>query len=134
VAVTGDKWRVNGGFTRHLSPVTPREWGGSFGGGELMAMGVNPGLAFGMPEGMLQLFLEQGREHEQRIKRHPGQRGGLVGGAADGRIQFGPGRGEEGFREQPVFKPLELGFLGGPEWGRGRGPHFEARFRAEIGP
>ena len=74
-------------------------------------------------------------KHQQRVERHPRERGGLVGGAADRGVQFGLlGCVEQLFGEQPVFEPLELGFLGGAKRRGRHGPHLEARFGAELEP
>src|SRR5579863_8305270 len=106
----------------------------SLGNFQFRAVGVNMRLPFRMAEGVADLFLEQCWEEQQWVERHPRERGGLVGSAPDGGIQFGLCRGQQRFGEQAVLKPLKLIFLGGAEWSRRRGPQFEARLRAEFGP
>ena len=106
----------------------------AFSGGEqLAAVGVNPRLAAGLSEGGTDFLLKQRRKHEQRIKRDPRQRGGLIGGAAERGVQLRLLGGFELPGEQPVFQPLEFVFEIGPERHGGHRPERKARFGGEFG-
>ena len=64
------------------------------------------------------LFLEQRGEHQQRIRSHPCQRGGLIGRSPQVTVQFRIGFFRQSFLEQLKLQPLELRLLQSPEWGR----------------
>lgn len=109
----------------HWSPVTFRC---SFScGKEFAAVFENARLPFVLPDGGGGFFIEQHREREQRERGVPRERGGFVGGAAQGCVQFGGSGLLQFFSKQSGFEPFEFVFLRGAER-RGR---LESRFRRE---
>ena len=72
---------------------------------------ANAGLPLGMVLRCLNFFLEQRREHQQRIGRQPGQGGRFIRRATQRRIQFRIGVPTQELPEQPLFESFELAFL-----------------------
>ena len=102
-------------------------------GDDFGAVGVDARLPRGLADGGAAFFLEQRGEHEQRVERHPRERGGVVGGAAERGGEFGLLGFVERLGEQTVFEPLKLAFQVGAKRRGRRRRQGEPRFRREPG-
>jgi hypothetical protein len=101
-------------------------------GEQLPAALANLGLALKSGQRRIGLFLEKQRKDQQRIRRHPGQRGCLSCSVPEIPIQTRLWHGGEALKKQLVFKPFKSRFPAAKRR-RGRNPHIKTSLSSKLG-